>query len=98
MRPYSLSIKSFLREYGISRGSAHKIDFATQNHKNREHVSRFLYSKREKVSEWELSDVRVLQSQNTDCRKNDSFSTGSKEKDGYVTGAFRPHRQAPDEC
>ena len=109
MRPYSLSIKSFLREYGISRGSAHKIDFATQNHKNREHVSRFLYSKREKVSEWELSDVRVLRSQNTDCRKNDSFSTGSKgapkcalrlskEKDGYVTGAFRPHRQAPDEC
>ena len=25
-------------------------------HKNREHVSRFLYPKREKVSVWELSD------------------------------------------
>ena len=73
----SLSIKSFFRLYSVSRGSAHEIDFAKQNHKNREHVSRFLYLKREKVSAWELSDVRVLRSQNTDCRKNVSFSTGS---------------------
>ena len=69
----SLSIKSFFRLYSVSRGSAHEIDFAKQNHKNREHVSRFLYSKREKVSAWELSDVRVLRSQNTDCRKNEVF-------------------------
>ena len=47
----------------------HKIGFALQNHKNRGHVPRFLYSEREKVSEWELLDVRVLRSQNTDCRK-----------------------------
>ena len=71
----TLSIKSIFRECSVSRGSAHEIDFATQNHKNREHVSRFLYSKREKVSAWELSDVRVLRSQNTSCRKNVSFST-----------------------
>ena len=84
----SLSIKSIFREFSVSRGSAHEIDFAKQNHKNREHgpghpllplcgnspcVSRFLYSKREKVSAWELSDVRVLRSQNTDCRKNEVF-------------------------
>ena len=76
-RAVSLSIKSFFRLYSVSRGSAHEIDFAKQNHKNREHVSRFLYFEREKVSAWELSDVRVLRSQNTDCRKNVSFSTGS---------------------
>ena len=52
---------------------AHEIDFAAQNHKNREHVSQFLFSQREKVSAWELSDVRVLRSQNTDCRKNEVF-------------------------
>ena len=75
---FSLSIKSIFRECSVSRGSAHEIDFAKQNHKNREHVSRFLYSKREKVSAWELSDVRVLRSQNTDCRKNVSFSTVSR--------------------
>ena len=57
----------------MSRGSARKIDFAKQSHKNREHVSRFLFSQREKVSAWELSDVRVLQSQNTTCRKNEVF-------------------------
>ena len=39
-----------------SRVSAHKIEFAQQIHKKREHVSRFLYTEREKVSEWELSD------------------------------------------
>ena len=59
------------------RGSACEIQFAQQIDKNREHVSRFLYFEREKVSAWELSDVRVLRSQNTDCRKNVSFSTGS---------------------
>ena len=38
------------------RGSAHEKAFAAQTHKNRGHVPRFLYFKREKVSAWELSD------------------------------------------
>ncbi|WP_418388099.1 hypothetical protein, partial [Agathobaculum sp.] len=33
----------------------------------------FSYFEGEKVSAWELSDVRVLQRQNTDCRKNEVF-------------------------
>ena len=33
----SLSIKSFFLLYSVSRGSAHEIDFAKQNHKNRKH-------------------------------------------------------------
>ena len=82
----SLSIKSISRECSVSRGSAHEIDFATQNHKNREHVSRFLYSQREKVSVWELSDVRVLQSQNTDCRKNEVFRQAQYEGYGASSG------------
>ena len=61
----------------MPRGSAHEIEIAQRFHKNRGRVPRFLYSQREKVSAWELSDVRVLRSQNTDCRKNDSFSTVS---------------------
>ena len=85
-----LSIKSIFRECSVTRGSAHEIDFASQNHKNREHVSRFLYLEREKVSVWELSDVRVLRSQNTSCRKNASFSTDKQKplrKIGRVNGA-----------
>ena len=42
------------------RGSAHKIEPAQQVHKKSGHVPDFLYSEREKVSERELSDVRVL--------------------------------------
>ena len=57
----------------MPRGSAHEIIFAKQIYKNRGRVPRFLYSQREKVSAWELSDVRVLRSQNTDCRKNEVF-------------------------
>ena len=73
----SLSIKSVFTPKQQSRGSAHSKAFATQTHENRGRVPRFSYFKREKVSVWELSDVRVLRSQNTDCRKNDSFSTVS---------------------
>ena len=57
----------------LPRGSAHEIAFAAQMHENRGRVPRFSYFQREKVSAWELSDVRVLQSQNTDCRKNEVF-------------------------
>ena len=57
----------------LSRGSAYEIAFAAQMHENRGRVPRFSYFQREKVSAWELSDVRVLQSQNTDCRKNEVF-------------------------
>ena len=73
--------------------STHKIEFAQQIHKNRGRVPRFLYFKREKVSEWELSDVRVLRSQNTDCRKNDSFSTVSSGR-GTASAAFAFYSQS----
>ena len=80
----SLSIKSVFTPKQQSRGSAHSTAFAAQTHENRGRVPRFSYFKREKVSVWELSDVRVLRSQNTDCRKNDSFSTvsGAIRRDG----------------
>ena len=70
---FSLSIKSVFAMLTLPRGSAHEIAFATQMHENRGRVPRFSYFQREKVSAWELSDVRVLQSQNTDCRKNEVF-------------------------
>ena len=69
---FNLSKKYYFNFYA-SCGSTHLIEFAKQIHKNRGRVPRFLYFKREKVSEWELSDVRVLRSQNTDCRKNEVF-------------------------
>ena len=71
----SLSIKSVFTPKQQSRGSAHSKAFATQTHENRGRVPRFSYSKRKKVSVWELSDVRVLRSQNTDCRKNEVFDS-----------------------
>ena len=83
---FSLSIKSVFTPKQQSRGSAHSKAFAAQTHENRGRVPRFSYFKREKVSVWELSDVRVLRSQNTDCRKNDSFSTVSKP--GNIPGFF----------
>ena len=75
----SLSIKSVFTPKQQSRGSAHEKALAAQTHPNRGRVPRFGYLEREKVSAWELSNVRVLRSQNTDCRKNDSFSTVSKQ-------------------
>ena len=76
---YILNTQSVFTPKQQSRGSAHSKAFAAQTHENRGRVPRFSYFKREKVSVWELSDVRVLRSQNTDCRKNDSFSTVSTE-------------------
>ena len=95
----SLSIKSVFTPKQQSRGSAHSKAFAAQTHENRGRVPRFSYFKREKVSVWELSDVRVLRSQNTDCRKNDSFSTvdftgGAGENRVFSTG-WRARRAAP---
>ena len=69
----SVSITSIFSPEHQSRGSAHSKAFAAQTHPNRGRVPRFGYFEREKVSAWELSDVRVLQSQNTDCRKNEVF-------------------------
>ena len=60
-----LSKKSVFTMLTPPRGSAHEIEIAQRFHKNRGRVPRFLYPQREKVSEWELSDVRVLRSQNT---------------------------------
>ena len=48
---------------------------------NQGRVSRFWYFKRAKVSAWELSDVCVLRSQNTDCRKNDIF----RQSQGFLS-------------
>ena len=84
----SLSIKSVFTPKQQSRGSAHSKAFAAQTHENRGRVPRFSYFKREKVSAWELSDVRVLRSQNTDCRKNDSFSTVSGHPFSRMTFLF----------
>ena len=85
---FSLSIKSVFTMLTLLRGSAHEIAFAAQMHENRGRVPRFSYFQREKVSAWELSDVRVLQSQNTDCRKNCSFSTVSKRAKPYGFALF----------
>ena len=67
--------KRYYFNFYASCGSTHLIEFAEQIHKNRGRVPRFLSLRGRKFPEWELSDVRVLRSQNTDCRKNDSFST-----------------------
>ena len=85
---FSLSIKSVFAMLTLPRGSAHEIAFAAQMHENRGRVPRFSYFQREKVSAWELSDVRVWQSQNTDCRKNCSFSTVSKRAKPYGFALF----------
>ena len=55
------------------RWRAFLIAFAAQTHKKSGRAPDFLYSQRKKVSARELSDVRVLRSQNTDCRKNEVF-------------------------
>ena len=70
---FRLSIKFVFAMLMLSRGSAYEIAFAAQMHENRGRVPRFSYFQREKVSARELSDVRVLRSQNTDCRKNEFF-------------------------
>ena len=70
----------------LTRGSAHSKAFAAQTHPNRGRVPRFGYFEREKVSAWELSDVRVLRSQNTDCRKNEVFRQTKKAR---LRRAFR---------
>ena len=80
----SLSIKSVFTPKQQSRGSAHSKAFAAQTHENRGRVPRFSYFKREKVSVWELSDVRVLRSQNTDCRKNEVFRQSKREHSGML--------------
>ena len=76
----SLSIKSVFAMLTLPRGSAHEIAFAAQMHENRGRVPRFSYFQREKVSAQELSDVRVLRSQNTDCRKNEVFRQSQKDE------------------
>ncbi len=92
---FSLSIKSIFAMLTLLRGSAHEIAFAAQMHENRGRVPRFSYFQREKVSAWELSDVRVLQSQNTDCRKNCSFSTVSKRAKPHGFALFCANTAAP---
>ena len=84
---FNLSKKYYFNFYA-SCGSTHLIEFAKQIHKNRGRVPRFLYFKREKVSEWELSDVRVLRSQNTDCRKNEVFRQSQHPSRFFLTGVF----------
>ena len=57
---------------------AHKIEPAQQVHKKSGHVPDFLYSEREKVSERELSDVRVRPEPNTLVGKAKAFRQGKK--------------------
>ena len=59
----------------LSRGSAYEIAFAAQMHENRGRVPRFSYFQREKVSARDLSDARVLESQNKVCRKTEDFDS-----------------------
>ncbi|WP_455559455.1 hypothetical protein, partial [Agathobaculum hominis] len=77
-----LSIKFIFMQERQPRGSAHSKAFAAQTHPNRGRVPRFGYFEREKVSAWELSDVRVLRSQNTDCRKNEVFRQSLRHAHG----------------
>ena len=53
---------------------------------------RFWCFKREKVSVWELSDVRVLQSQNTDCRQDRPGCVLNRSR---VFGIFRAKKVLP---
>ena len=76
-RGLSLSIKSIFTPEQQPRGSAHEKAFAAQTHQNRGRVPRFGYFKREKVSVWELSDVRVLRSSKHRLSEKRSFSTVS---------------------
>ena len=89
--PFSLSIKFMQKRQ--PRGSAHERAFAAQTHPNRGRVPRFGYFEREKVSAWELSDVRVLRSQNTDCRKNAVF----RQSQASVFCEVRTHLPAEHE-
>ena len=59
--PFILSITSVFTPEQQPRGSAHSKAFAQQIQAGGR-VPWFSYSKREKVSAWELSDVRVLRS------------------------------------
>ena len=73
----SLSVKSVFVMLTQPRGRAHSKAFAAQTHPNRGRVPRFGYFKREKVSVWELSDVRVLRSSKHRLSEKRSFSTVS---------------------
>ena len=63
-----------LRPKGAKKARRRRAFFSNricmQIPENRGRVPRFSDFKREKVSVWELSDVRVLRSQNTACRRN----------------------------
>ena len=80
------SPRSVDKFYFHPRGSAHSKAFAAQTLPGRGRVPRPGYFKREKVSAWELSDVRVLRSQNTDCRKNEVFR--QSQAPYFMYGAF----------
>ena len=72
-------MKSLIKRIQHSRVSAHLTGFASQSHPNRGRVPRFGYFWREKVSAWELSDDSVFCiRQNTACRENEVFPTGSE--------------------
>ena len=97
--------------FQLPRGSAHKIAFALQTHKNRGRgpghlllplrgnspcVPRFLYFKREKVSERELSDVRVRPDPNTLVGKAKAFRQGKKNPVPKGTGFSSHLRISPE--
>ena len=66
------------------------IKFAERIYKKPGRVPGFLYLQREKVSERELSDVRVLRSQNTACRKNEVFRQLKRKTRHQAAHLHRP--------
>ena len=71
-----------MKKFKLTSSANGKVSLSSKifNERNRGRVPRFGYFEREKVSVWELSDVRVLRSQNTDCRKNEVFRQTKKAR------------------
>ena len=76
------SVKKVRLAYCVSCDSTHKIEFAKQIHKFREHVSRNLYKGRKNVpvrARFFFSIRSKAWFRARGCSKNDSFSTASRE-------------------
>ena len=74
--------------FSRSCSSAHKIETALQFHKKSGRAPDFLSPEREKVSERELSDVRVRPEPNTLVGKAKAFRQGKKKSRSKRNGVF----------
>ena len=79
-----------------SRGSAHEIEAALQLHKKSGRAPDFLSPESEKVSERELSDVRVRPEPNTLVGKAKAFRQGKKNPVPKGTGFSSHLRISPE--